>query len=162
MGSQLTEVLSATLKTAAIALDLHIAAPGLGIAVKTLGKYFSDRSQRAKQICLSELQRSGAKPEDFKNANEFAAEAWRLMRAVRDQAADENLAILAQAMACLAKRHELCSSEFVRVADVLAPLGRDELILLGALMKAESNFSRRVQAERNLQPHLECHAGSAQ
>jgi hypothetical protein len=78
------------------------------------------------------------------------------MRAARDQAADENLRILAQAMIGCARRQELWASDFLRYADLLAPLSRDELILIGRLMSEHRKAfgDNLVEANRQREPWL--------
>jgi hypothetical protein len=110
------------------------------IGTTTVARYLLGRQEAAVGILRSELERSGATAADFKDVEQLAAAAVRYHRAARDQAADENLRILAQAMIGLARRDELWASDFLKYAEILAPLSRDELILIGRLMVEDASF----------------------
>jgi hypothetical protein len=115
-------------------------APIAGFATGAVLRYLLGRQDTARGTLRSQLERSGVTAADFKDTEQLAAAALRYMRAARDQAADENLRVLAQAMVGLARRYELWASDFLRYAEILAPLSRDELILIGTLMKEDQEF----------------------
>src|SRR5690606_26223839 len=109
----LPEVIGAVVETAFSYAKNEILAPGAGLASTAVAKYLFKRTEEARSVVLSELERLGASPDDFKDAEQFAAAAYRFSRATRDQTADENLRILAQAMIGLARRETLWASEFL-------------------------------------------------
>jgi hypothetical protein len=92
----------------------EMVAPFAGLAAKAVSQYLLGRLNTAHDILRSALERNGVTSEDFRNAEQFAAVALRYVRAARDQAANENLRILAQAMVGLSRRHELWASDFLR------------------------------------------------
>jgi hypothetical protein len=110
---------------------------GAGFVATAVARYLLARQEAARGILRSELERAGVSVADFKDLDQLAAAAVRYHRAARDQAADANLRILGQAMIGLARRHELWASDFLKYADILAPLSRDELVLLGKIMEAD-------------------------
>lgn len=119
---------------------LETVAPVAGFVAGAVSRYLLRRESRSKEILRSELERAGATAEDFKDTEQLAAAALRYGRAARDQAADENLRILSMAMIGLARRSELWASDFLKFAEIIAPLSRDELILIGRLMAEDSAF----------------------
>jgi hypothetical protein len=134
------EALSTIIETVLTLIKAEVLAPGAGFATAAIGRYLFGRYERGRAILRSQLERAGATAEDFKDTEQFAAAALRYVRAVRDQAADENLRVLAQAMIGLARRQELWASDFLKFAEILAPLSRDELILIGFLMNEHKAF----------------------
>jgi hypothetical protein len=104
--------------------------PRCSLATTTIGRYLLGRHERARDILRSQLEQAGASEQDFRDADQLAAAGVRYMRAARDQAADENLRTLAQAMIGLARRSELWATDFLKYAELLVPLSQDELILL--------------------------------
>jgi len=138
--SALPELVRATVETAFAWAKAELLAPSAGLVGSAIASYLLNRQGSARTILRSELERAGATAHDFKDAEQFAAAAVRYTRAVRDQAADENLRILAQAMVGLARHHEVWASDFLKYADILAPLSRDELIFIGGLMAEDAKF----------------------
>jgi len=136
----LPEAVSAAIEAALIWSGLEILAPGARFATTTIGRYLLGRHERARDILRSQLEQAGASEQDFRDADQLAAAGVRYMRAARDQAADENLRILAQAMIGLARRQELWASDFLKFSEIVAPLSRDELILVGLLMSEHKQF----------------------
>jgi hypothetical protein len=123
------EAIRATIETVFTWSKFEILAPGAGFAAAAIGRYLLGRAERAQGILRSALERAGATSEDFRDAAQLAAAALRYTRAARDQAADENLRILAQAMIGLARRQELWASGFLKYAEILAPLSRDDRLM---------------------------------
>jgi hypothetical protein len=134
MSNGLPDVVGVTIEAVFNFAGQELAAPIAGLAASSLAAYLADRYRSAKSILISELQHAGASAKDFEDAKEFAAGAFRYTRATRDQAADENLRLLAQAMIGLARSDKLWASDFIKYADMLAPLSRDEIIVIGELI----------------------------
>ncbi len=136
----LMETIGAIVETVLIAAHADVVAPLGGLTAGAIISYWTRRYDAARDILRSELERCAARPEDFRNAEETAAAAIRYARAVRDQAADENLRILTNAMVGLARRDELWGSDFLKYADILAPLSKDELVVIGTLMELDARW----------------------
>lgn len=134
MAKHLPDAIGTMIETAFIGAKVEMLAPGAGFAASAIARYLLDRQEAGRGILRSELERAGATAADFRDADQFAAAAVRYMRAARDQAADENLRILARAMIGLARRDELWASDFLKYAEILAPLSKDELMLIGRAM----------------------------
>ncbi len=117
-------------------------APGAGFATSAVARYLLARQRTAAGILRSQLERAGATAADFRDSDQLAAAAVRYTRAARDQAADENLTLLAQAMIGIARQQQLWASDFLKYAEILAPLSRDELILIGRMMAEDSAWHR--------------------
>ncbi len=141
MEGLLPDAIGATIETAFVWAKAEILAPGAGFAASAIARYLLGRQGAGRGILRSELERAGATAADFRDADQFAAAAVRYMRAARDQAADENLRILARAMIGLARRDELWASDFLKYAEILAQLSRDELIVIGWLMRADAKLA---------------------
>ena len=131
------EAIRETIETAFVWAKAEVLAPGAGFVATAVVQYLLGRQEAARGILRSELERAGASVADFKDVDQLAAAAVRYHRAARDQAADANLRILAQAMIGLARRDELWASDFLKYADILSPLNRDELVLLVKIMEAD-------------------------
>lgn len=137
----LPDLLSATIESAFIAAKAEALAPVAGFITSVVARYLLARQVNAREILRSELERAGATESDFRDAEQFAAGAIRYTRAVRDQAADENLKLLAQAMIGLARRDTLWASDFLKYAEVLSALSRDEIILIGRIMAEDLRWN---------------------
>ena len=137
----LPETAGAAIETACIAAGAEVLAPAAGVLGTSIGRYILARFASAKLTFLRESKRQGLSQSDFKNAEELAAGALRYARAARDQAADVNLRILAQTMIGLARRQELWAKDFLKYADALAPLSRDELIVIGAMLAEDKAWA---------------------
>lgn len=134
----LPAVVGTTIETVFAYANSEIVAPGAGLVGSAIASYLLKRNTSARDILRSELERIGATAEDFRDTEQLAAAALRYTRAVRDQAADENLRLLAQAMAGLARRETLWASDFIHYADILSVLSRDEILLVGCLMREDA------------------------
>ena len=133
--------IGATIEAALIFYKIDSVAPIAGFTTTAISNYLCERLERAQNILRSELERAGVTAKDFRDADQLAAAALRYHRAARDQAMDENLRILAQAMVGLARRDELWASDFLKYAEILAPLSRDELILIGRMMAEDAQLA---------------------
>lgn len=145
----LPTIIGAAVETAFTYAKQELLAPGGAAAGALLADYIAKRVNQSRQVVLSELERLGATADDFKDAEQFAAAAFRFTRATRDQTADENLRLLAQAMVGLARREKLWASEFLKYADILSNLSRDEIILIGALMSEDEKFHAVARPENS-------------
>jgi hypothetical protein len=137
----IAEGVGVVFETAAVLMGHDLMAPAAGFGGAAVAQYLLGRFQRGSAIAQSEFQRANATADDFRDREQLSAAAWGYMRAARNQAADENLRILAQAMIGCARRQELWANDFLRYADMLAPLSRDELILIGRMMADEQKFN---------------------
>jgi hypothetical protein len=115
------DAIGAFIETAFVYGKAEVAAPVAGLATAAILRYLTGKLDTARNILRSQLERAGVTAADFRDAEQFGAAALRYIRAARDQTADENLRILAQAMVGLARRRVLWASDFLKFAEVLAP-----------------------------------------
>ncbi|MEA2757214.1 MAG: hypothetical protein QOJ54_3503 [Aliidongia sp.] len=146
------EAVGAIVETVAILYGYEKAGPLGGFAVGAVAKYVMGRIDAGKEILISCLQQAGMSLADFHDAEQFTAGAVRYVRAARDQAADDNLRLLAGAMVGLARRQQLWASDFIRFANAIAPLTPDELLIIGTLMTADSDWGSLPEATRPISP----------
>ena len=107
----------------------NLAGAGFAFAVQQVQHR---RAERARDILLDELSR-GEKTLSVPDVAEAAAVLLRYGRAAQEGAARLNLRLMAKIIAGQAERHCLYADEFLRYADLLAGLRREEVILLGAV-----------------------------
>jgi hypothetical protein len=140
--------IGAVVETTLVVTHQDVFAPGTGFVVAAaIASYYKGRISKGGEIIRRAFGRAGATTDDFPVEEELAAGCMRYGRAIRDQAADENLRILAEAMIGLAGRDTLWASDFLKFADIIAPLSRDELILIGALMDQDRKFAASTELD---------------
>jgi len=113
----------------------NLSGAGLAIAV---GQLLRSRSERGRDILLEEV-RHGEKSLGPADLDHAVAALLRYVRASREGAARLNLRLMAKVIADQAYQGDLYADKFLRYADVLAGLRREEVILLGALQRHWSN-----------------------
>lgn len=99
------------------------------LANETLATIMRQRQETARDILLEELRRGGTTlPET--QVDELVPILYRYGRAAQEGAARLNLRLLAQTITGRVHQGALYADEFLRVADVLAGLKREEILLL--------------------------------
>ncbi|MGH6881164.1 hypothetical protein [Hypericibacter sp.] len=134
----MAEATGVVVETALIGVGHDAYAPMAGAASRAVVSYLETRFRVARDIIEDEFRVAGVTDGHFHDDQQLAAGAYRYARAVRDQSADENLRLLAQAMVGLARRDKAWVSDFLKFADILAPLSRDEIVFVGILVAADS------------------------
>lgn len=109
----------------------NLAGTGFAIAVQRVQR---QRAARARDILLDEVCR-GEKTLSVPEVEEAAAVLLRYGRAAQEGAARLNLRLMAKVIAGQVYQQALYADEFLRHADVIAGLRREEVILLGALQR---------------------------
>jgi hypothetical protein len=104
---------------------------GVG-ASNTLQRVFHKRAEDAQRILMEEL-RLGARTEFEIDDEEAVAVVFRFFRAATEGAARLNLGLLGSCIANEARADRLRADLFLRWADVLASLSREEVHLLAAV-----------------------------
>lgn len=105
-------------------------------ASEALRAVLAKRLRAAQEIALEELRR-GRGAFDRPSSENAASVALRYLRAAEEGAAVRNLRLMAQVMARLPQADALYADEFLRWADVVAGLRREECIAVAALYEAE-------------------------
>ncbi|MBX5086231.1 hypothetical protein HJB56_26245 [Rhizobium lentis] len=125
-----------------IPLDATVSTAGV-IALRALLK---KRAQNARDILLEEI-RLGNRAITFKSADEAAAIIYRYMRAGEEGAARTNLRLLARVIVGSAEGPGLYADDFLRWADILAGLRREEVIVLGVMQRLNDQPPNPEHAE---------------
>lgn len=164
-----TEIISAVLSECFSAWGLPSAglvAAGVGA---TISKITQRRAEAAREILLSELALGRALVEP--DEEEAVAVTLRYMRAAQEGAARLNLRLLAGVIAGKMSGGGLYADDFLRWADILAGLKREEVVTLGVMQRlAEQppivsasiapslqfwlNCSEVLQSEYGLESHV--------
>lgn len=109
-----------------------------GFALKQL---LGKRLDAAREILLAELARGTVRPSET-DLEEGVAIIYRFLRAAQEGTARVNLRLLAQVISEQAKHGTMKADEFLYYADILSPLRRDEVLLLGSLHRIWFDQSR--------------------
>lgn len=120
-----------------------------GIAVGTaVSRLLRRRVERAREIFLEEL-RHGETTLPPDQIDEGVAIVYRYFRAAQEGAARINLRLMAQAIAGRARLSNLSADEFLRDADMIASLRRDEIILLAEMHRVwTSDWFKQMPEEK--------------
>ncbi len=132
MQEQLPALLSAVVGDvfgAAGWLAGNLAGSGFALAAQQL---LHRRAERARDILLDEIRR-GERTLSAPEVDEAVAVLLRYGRAGQEGAARLNLRLMAKVIAGQAERRSLYADEFLRYADILAGLRREEIVLLGTV-----------------------------
>jgi hypothetical protein len=117
--------------------------PGAGTAGATgmaaWRKLTSRRVDRARAILVEELSRGSKSLYDIPE-DELAAASFRYMRAAIEGTARLNLRLLASTVAGQVRDGELYADDFLRWADLIAGLRREEIIVLATFYREWTSF----------------------
>jgi len=128
-----SEVLGAFLSDALAISGFPLSnAPG-SVAALALQRVFQQRAEAAREVLQDELRRGDITSLDAAGDDAAAAILFRYLRAAQEGAARRNLRLLAQVIRGQLSSGNLVADEFLSYADVLAPLRREEIVLLGAM-----------------------------
>ncbi len=106
---------------------------GAGFAL-VAGQLLRRRAVHARDILLDELRR-GERTLSAPEVDETVAVLLRYGRAAQEGTARLNLRLMAKVIAGQVQQKVLYADEFLRHADIIASLRREEVILLGALQR---------------------------
>ncbi|MEZ2132871.1 MULTISPECIES: hypothetical protein [unclassified Sinorhizobium] len=106
------------------------------IGTLSLRALMQKRASTARDVLLHEIEQ-GRTPIEFHDADEAAAITYRYMRAAEEGAARLNLRLLARVIVGSAEGLGLYAEDFLRWADVLAGLRREEVIVLGVMQRVQ-------------------------
>lgn len=117
----------------------NVAGAGFAFAAERL---LRRRTEQARDILLDELRR-GEKPLTVPEVDEAVAVLLRYGRAAQEGAARLNLRLLAKVITGQMQHSSLYADEFLRHAETLAHLRREEIILLGTMQRCWNHKSVR-------------------
>jgi hypothetical protein len=109
--------------------------PGGATAGAVVSDYLRRRYDKTRDLVLEELRAGRVDVFEAASADDAIAITLRIMRAAREGTARLNLRLLAKAVAGQAQRGALVADEFLPYADILAPLSRDEIVLIATLYR---------------------------
>ncbi len=143
MGSELISSMLSDYLNAQGWLAASTTASVLGL---TYTKVMARRASAAREILLEELARGHA-PATDPLPDDVATVIFRYMRAAQEGAARLNLRLLAGVIAGEISGPGLYADEFLRWADVLAGLRREEVIVLGVMQRLNDQPANPKHAE---------------
>jgi hypothetical protein len=126
-GALITDIASVVMKDLPFGNTIEAVLGGL------LRKIQAKRQERARVILIDEIATGKRTPRSVHEADEFVAILYRYLDAARQGAATLNLRLLAKVIAGQFEREEVQADEFLRFADILTTLTKDEVIFLGTL-----------------------------
>jgi hypothetical protein len=115
--------------------------PGGNSAGFALKQLMAKRLEAAREVLLNELARGQLRVSEA-DLEEGLAIVYRFLRAAQEGASRVNLRLLSQVIAKQAWTGTMKADEFLYYADILGPLRRDEVLLLGALHRNWFDGSR--------------------
>jgi hypothetical protein len=112
-----------------------IGIPGGSVSQATIVGYFRRRHEMARDILFEELRHANISDTQAALEDEAIAVIIRYLRAAQEGVARLNLRLLAKAIAGKLRSGSLVAEEFLRYAEALASLSRDEIIVIGAMYR---------------------------
>ena len=117
------------------------------MAGEALERVLKGRAERARAIFIEELKDGLRSPNDSGEIDEFVAVLYRYMRAAQEGAARLNLRLMARVIRSQIEHEGLYASEFLRHAELISSLSREEVILLATRHRLRSEFDKAKQSE---------------
>jgi hypothetical protein len=112
---------------------------------EALSRLMRARAESARSILLSDISKGLRSPKDPGEIDEFVAIIYRYMRAAQEGTAHLNLMLMARVVRSQIEREGLYASEFLRYADLIASLSREEVILLGSRARIRREYDLSKQ-----------------
>ncbi|MBB3409210.1 hypothetical protein FHT87_003129 [Rhizobium sp. BK316] len=145
---RMLELFSALAADYMASIDNPLASTVPAIGTWSLRALMQKRASTARDVLLHEI-RQGHAPIEFQDADEAAAITYRYMRAAEEGAARLNLRLLARVIVGSAEGPGLYADDFLRWADVLAGLRREEVIVLGVMQRVQMGETPIEDSSKN-------------
>lgn len=113
-----------------------MSAPGAPGAAVVVSRYLRRRTEEARAILIEELRRASIGYTEAVPEDDAIPIVLRYLRAAREGAARLTLRMLAKLVAGQMKRGTMSAPAFLRYADSLVPLTREEIIVVGSMCRA--------------------------
>lgn len=107
--------------------------PPTGSLREKIAGMLEKRLNNAREIFIEELKQGDRSLHQIDEIDEVAAMFYRYIRAAQEGVARLNLQLMAQVICSLTAQRPIYPSRFLRYADLLASLSREEIIALGTL-----------------------------
>jgi hypothetical protein len=135
----------------AVAADLLscLGVPGgttLSLAVQ---RVIQKRNQAAREIFGEQVKMGDRTLLDVGEIDEVAAIIFRYMRAAQEGSARLNLRLMAMTVMGIIARPPIYASTFLRYAEILATLTRDEVVAIAALYRNERDQNQNASSEKD-------------
>jgi quinol monooxygenase YgiN len=114
-----------------------------GALASALNGLMNMRAEAARKILLDEIQSGMRSPRDPGEVDEFVAILYRYMRAAQEGAARLNLRLMAKVVKHQFVEDNLRASEFLRYADIISSLTREEVVVLATYHREETEFKNK-------------------
>ncbi|MET3925154.1 hypothetical protein [Devosia sp. 2618] len=131
------DVVAALITDAMSAYGLAGSSASTAVGLSAWQKLTANRTEQARQILIEELRLGQKLIGDVPDA-ELASVTFRYARAAVEGTARLNLRLLAAVAAGQMREKALYADEFLRHADMLASLSKEEVLLLGEFSRAEA------------------------
>ncbi len=115
------------------ALPEIIAAFAADLPRTLVGHFFRRRAEMARDILIDEIRHANITDAHAAFEDDAIGIIVRYLRAANEGCARLNLRLLAKAIASKLRSGQLVADEFLKCAEALAPLSRDEIIVIGML-----------------------------
>ncbi|KAF1062769.1 hypothetical protein [Burkholderia gladioli] len=132
--SELSNLTGALFSDFLSAVTSPIASMGGAIVSSVLSAVMEKRNATAREVLLDEIRHGNASPAP-EDIEESVAIWYRYWRAAQEGAARLNLRLLAAVYAGQVRDKAIVADDFLYLADLLATLRRDEIILLGTFLR---------------------------
>jgi len=136
--SDLSNLIGALFSDALTATSSPITSASGAVLSSALSAVMERRKEAAREILLDEIRRGGASP-TTDDIDESVSILYRYWRAAQEGAGRLNLRLLASVYAGQVRDKTIVADDFLYYADLLASLRRDEIILLGTLLRCSTN-----------------------
>lgn len=140
-----TAVMSDRLSAAHVTAASTVAT-GVSELLKTVMR---GRQEAAANILCQELK-AGTYKLDEEDLPDAVAILYRFQRAAEEGAAKLNLRLLAAVFSGQATQKSIAADDFLYLADILAPLKREEVILLGTMLRLHSGEGEEVKSPKDV------------
>jgi len=125
--------------------------PGSSTAGTLIGsaleRTISKRAETARDIIIQEIAEGRRLKNDTDEIDEFVAILYRYLRAAQEGTARLNLRLMARVINSQLEREGLYASEFLRYAEIISSLTREEVILIGTRYRERENYRRSRNQE---------------
>lgn len=112
---------------------------------EALSRVMSGRAEIARNVLLVEIQQGIRPPNDAGEVDEFVAILYRYMRSSQEGSARLNLRLMARVIKSQIEGEGLYASEFLRYAELIASLSREEVILIATRHRVRLAFNNSKQ-----------------
>ena len=136
--SDIPNLIGALFTDALTAVSSPIASASGAVLGSALSAVMERRKDAAREILLEEIRHGGASPTSD-DIDESVSILYRYWRAAQEGAGRVNLRLLASVYAGQVRDRSIVADDFLYYADLLASLRRDEIILLGTLLRCSTN-----------------------